>query len=974
MRLITGVLAWFGVATTALGGGWSSIGPVVLAQADPANPFASKPQDKTVNPSADGQKPAGATNPFAQKPAAESGSTNPFGAKPTTPPKPATPKPKEEPGPAPKPPAEVVVGTGWSVKPDPSATPLAAVAPAAIPAPGPPASSDARRERTRYRVATAAVPAPVVGIGLNEKEGDSRDVWDLAANRKLGAVKGLALEGSRFMSLSPDGALFAAKPQFDDFVVVFGVASGAKQKTIPIGGMRLDMLAFSAPNRLVLAEDGRLVVHSIPDGKREREIKIDKWSVRDGWALTPGGRFLAAILRESADRNLVTFVDLTTGESAGTCRLTGDPGDLLGIGISRDGTRLAGVIDDGDGVKVLQIELAGPKRLPDFKVAAAPDLFGNDSYQGPVLEWLPDGKHLLIAGRLAIDTALSEIARTLPPPPISPLVSVGPGVALAFDGRELAPVPLNLSIDATRIPVIKPAESQPRAPVNGPAIVQADRSKAVAKSITSGRWDVRLAAPPTVSDKLDTNGFKIPGGYIHQVLLANGSPPVAIVSYAASPLGDGVSASTAAWIEAFDLISGNSVNRVDFSFPTVAVAVSPGAKSIATLSQDDAGRVDVWSLEDDRHLGGCLPAGQRPDRQTPWFVEFVDAEHLLVAVADELSLWEIPAWKQVYTLPIGPIRPALSPAHDHAIVSVPDENRVAVVETLTGNVRGSISTSSVQGDKPLAAAFHHRGRWAAVLSGGAGSGELAVVETDSGRDTSRFRIPMTGDVLQFCDDDHLLVDGHSLISVAKERIVWTYQLQTGLHCRDSFGGFHWYIAAINPADKAYILYGAALPEDAAKKQVQTSTKTSPMIFKPGDSVKVDVATTDFAGPHIIKHVKEAFTKRYQSAGMKIADDAQIAFMIDPGRMGAPRTSVWKVSLLQAGQTVWVGWIQGTPEGSLLLANEPAGTETRFADPPEVRAALAGLLHFDPPKFAFARGAGLGDGTSILTTSGPRPQK
>ncbi len=72
--------------------------------------------------------------------------------------------------------------------------------------------------------------------------------------------------------------------------------------------------------------------------------------------------------------------------------------------------------------------------------------------------------------------------------------------------------------------------------------------------------------------------------------------------------------------------------------------------------------------------------------------------------------------------------------------------------------------------------------------------------------------------------------------------------------------------------------------------------------------------------------------------------------------------------------IWNCWVHGTPAGALLLSSEPTGTETRFADPPEIRTALAGLLRIDPPKYAFAPAASQGAGASQLTTSGPRPQK
>ncbi|QDT52845.1 hypothetical protein Pan44_08580 [Caulifigura coniformis] len=939
------------------------------------NPFAPKAKPPAEQTPAAETPAAPPANPFAPKaPPADGGSTNPFAPKPAAP-KPAPTKPADAPVEtpnAPKVPAEIIVGTGWSVRLDPSTGPLATATPSLVTAPGPAPSSDARRERSRYRIVTPDLPSPYVGLGLNERESDARDFWDLSANRKVGTIKGIALESSRLMAVSPDGALFAAKPQFDDFVIVVNVATGKTVKTIPTPGLRLELVAFSAANRLVLAENGRCVVHSLPEGRREREIQVERWNVGDGWTLSPGGQYLAVVKRESSERNLVQFLDLTTGEPAGTCRLAGEPGDALGIALSRDGRRLASVIHEGESLRVVQIELEGPKRLPDIPVSVA-DVFGDENYQGRPLEALPDGGHFLIAGRVIVDASRSEVARTLPPPPVSPLVSPGPGITLALNGRELSPIPLNLQIDQPPSATAPMPEPRPSVPLVGPAVVEGDRSSAARKSFpVAGRWDVRLASPPAVPEKLDTDGFKIPGGFVHQVVLAAGTPPIAAVSYAAAPLGVGASTETAAWVETFDLVNGIPKNRVDFPFPTVAVSVNAGATTVATLAQDGSGRVDLWSLSDGVHLGGCQPAGPRADGEVPWFVEFVDAQHLLIAVADELAVWEVPGWKQVYSLSIGSIRPALSPARDHVLVSVPNESRIAVVETLTGNVRGSIATSDLAGDRPLAAVFDHRGEWAAVLSGGAGSGELVVVETDTGREGSRMRIPVTGDVIQFCDENHVLIDGEALVSLAKSRVVWNYELTTGVHCRESLGGYHWYVAAINASDKSYILSGAELPEEAIRKQIDASTRTASVVHRPTDPIQIQVITSDLTGPHVINHIKETFAQRYTAAGASVTDDAPFAFTIDPGSMGVQRTSVWKVSLMQAGSPVWSSWIKGTPTGALLLASEPGGTA--FADPPEVRSALAGLLQFHPPMYAFAPGAAQGDGRSMLTTSGPRPER
>ena len=111
-------------------------------------------------------------------------------------------------------------------------------------------------------------------------------------------------------------------------------------------------------------------------------------------------------------------------------------------------------------------------------------------------------------------------------------------------------------------------------------------------------------------------------------------------------------------------------------------------------------------------------------------------------------------------------------------------------------------------------------------------------------------------------------------------------------------------------------------------------------MRPTDPIKVEVTTSDpWPGRTSSSTSRTSFTKRYERAGSHRCD-AQFAFLVDPGRWGSANERL--EGFAGAGRSdVWSSWIQGTPDGALLLRRSQSATDTRFADPPEVRAALGG---------------------------------
>jgi WD40 repeat protein len=963
------------------------------------------------------QEDSGVKNPFAVRPKPGATTRRPAEVE-KNPPK-EEPRPTEPPAESPKPettePAAEVqedespaglgggqkTGTLWTVEIDP-ATPLGLDSlKAPISVSGLDAKPDLRWERSRARVLFPELPSVFVGIGLNEKETDVRDVWDLAKNQKIGSISKLALEGSQLMALSPDGHYFVAKPQFDDLILVVDVISGKIVKRLSAADMRLDLLAFSSPNQLLVGENDHLQVFSIPGGAQEQDIAINNWTVRDGWALSAGGKYLAAVTREGEHRKSACLINLSSGEQVGELSLAAGEADCRGLAFSFDGTRLAAAMTSGaDGVLEI-FDLAGPTVAAEIPFNAA--LVENpQAYQGRFLDWTPDGQRLLVSGRDMVDLETASTLTSLRdelPYPVRPLTD---RLYLSVQGQELAAHSYGAAPSVGR-PAASSGTPRPRTngstPAVGPPVTTADRSSAKALTLSvPTNWDVRLDAPPSYANALDTNGFRIPAGSIHQVVLSSDDPPSAIVSYAAKPLTQDNTTKT--WIEQFDLQSGESRGKTPFPFPSVAAAVSADGKAVATLAADGSGRVDVWSLDLDQHVAGFVPASSSAVDPLPWFVDFVDAEHLLIAVDDELSLWKLPDCKAVYTMTIGAMRPAISPARDHVAVAAPDSPNIVVLESLTGTPRGAMAIGNAAGENIVAAAFHHRGRWLAGLTSGSTGGELVVVDTAAGVVSVRARLPVSADVMQWCGDDSLLLGGSSLVSLTSKAVVWNYNLPLGMHCREPIDAHHWYVAAIGESDKNFILFGASLPEEAITRKIESQSVRNEVLFKPGDSIRLDIQAAAEGDRSVGHLLTEHFTERYESAGSKVEETAQATFAVSPyqsaaataGRGVPPRKSlipaaipskkpgqgfpppsnVWELRLASGEEVLWRTWLIADGTQVRLESDESEAAAAVKADMASARTAVAALLAFEPPCYGLSPAAVDAVGTSRLTTTGPRP--
>jgi hypothetical protein len=380
---------------------------VQVRNAPPNNPPDQGAMKKTEPAKAESRKKE---PPRAEQPPAEPPKANAPPAEP----------PKKEP-PRAEPPAV------WAVKADPPAAPVK------LPA-------DFKKEvAAPGALAQLRFPAglsPFVLIGTNLRAEDERQVWNLQTGQMTGKVVG-KIDSSRPPILSPDGAhvAFHDRPGTVD---VWAPGPG-KKVTIDVGaGLLTDYTDFAGGKLLTARKVGTALQFQLWDVATGQSVLTfvppgtQTGISRDGFAVSPGGAYLALASRES----LLIF-DLKAGTLVGQRAMPKwEPGRIVschGLSFSPDGSELAGLFyGTVSPMHLVCWDVAKGEVVSENSVPLDRPQAGTLAvYRGHVLDWVGDRRGWLLYGYTMVERGKDGSATFLPQPPQTgspiPRHLVGPG-------------------------------------------------------------------------------------------------------------------------------------------------------------------------------------------------------------------------------------------------------------------------------------------------------------------------------------------------------------------------------------------------------------------------------------------------------------------------------------------------------------------------------------------------------------------
>lgn len=331
------------------------------------------------------------------------------------------PAPKTAPPPPPSsnlpPPAPVAV---WNVKVDAPAEPVEWPEQPAFSIPLISASS---------RPLFSEMASPFVVLGMSFGGGQNVRLWDLVNNREVGKLQDKIERVGSDYALSPDGNYLAAKAQVsgnNSMIRLWSFKTGKFDQDLQCDDAKLHLkwFEFVGANRLVVYTNGsenkkhveRLRVWELPNSRIAREITLDKSIQEKHFAISPGGRYLAAF----DGRDTLFVYDLDQGELAGKMSLPdvlniSSIGTIQGLSFRPDGRQL-GMISESTSTRVIFLDIEKGELADQFEIAGR--LPAAVNYKGEVIEWLGE-KGWCLFGASIVDRSSRKVVWNLELPLIS---------------------------------------------------------------------------------------------------------------------------------------------------------------------------------------------------------------------------------------------------------------------------------------------------------------------------------------------------------------------------------------------------------------------------------------------------------------------------------------------------------------------------------------------------------------------------
>jgi WD40 repeat protein len=739
---------------------------------------------------------------------------------------------------------------------------------------------------------------PYVIVGRNADPKESRVVYDLTTGMQVATLKGKIEFLDKPCALSPDGKLYACAGGFrkEPSITLLELTSGQTQElAMP---MKPDHLEFLGPDRL-LTVAGFDTIITVFDTKTGKALKTFRTSHRQAMpAVSPGGNYVAVV----EDQRLNLY-NLKTGDKAQTINIP-KPQPFgyrcEALAFAPDGAMIGGLFKKANQWAVLAWKVDGGAPVVEEVLELKQPFF-----DGKRLQWSPDGSAWLVNGEVIVDSQSGKVLWKLEPPLHGNCRIVAANQVLGLVDKRDGPM-LSRSISAHHVVKEQLTKMTQLARSGGhaadallPQLTEVDLSAVRRIDVPLGGAALsykpdaaedasKLAARPAL---LGCRGKEIQS--IHFTSPAAAQVAIELTTLEHNPFQPPPRATA---IERYDLTTGRKVSRWDLPFPARLAAAAPDGKHLLLVEADQAGRLDLWNLEETapKHVVGWRPYAKEGDEKNRkvTFAAVAQGDRVLTSnAAGKLICWSLPAGKAEWVIETAPLTGLRLTPGGKYLVGL-DRDIVRIFDIATGAPAGDLSPSAPfpAGRKEArAVAVRSDGKelaalWAIWPEDNTGPvGALARWDLTSGKwlESGSFRSRLfagTAAVLSYAGNEHLLIDNTVLFDLGRKELVWTYALAGihGKHAAYAPDDRHWYAAA--DFDGPATLVAAALPEAGIDQYVKL-VETGEAIVKPGKSIAVRVELKGDQADRVKETVADNARKGLLAAGFRPADNADVVLTL-----------------------------------------------------------------------------------------------
>lgn len=862
-----------------------------------------------------------------------------------------------------------------------------------------------------------ASPSAFVAIGNNENDKNVREIWNLATKQKVGSITGGVIDrSSRIAALSPDGQHFAAGLGFRQkgAIIVFPAKGSKSLGELESGGDRgVVALMFTSPERLfALNGDGSAKTWKIPSGEVEHEMQLGTAREPFHVAVSPGGKYLAAITA----KNTLQVFDLETAESVGEVGLpSGDDFwefNVDAMSFSPDGVEL-GLTGEvfSKGVFLLRYNVADGKLLAKAPLNKENVGHHSNSVKTNRLEWFADRSKLLWKGHYVLDAKLGGPVWNAPEEngssdaPRKLLDSKR--ILIAYGGRQnaglkTAPVP-SKEIEAAAQVVAAGGEASD---AGLPTISKVDYDGAMEIAPIAANWTMQPDPSPAGNTVKSSIPLPKERPSVGAVFISRPSINRGLVWYT----DDGIQIIHSKGLnrfqannnvpenlkgtcltEVYDLAKGGkAVANLQLPYKSAILdACLDGEHVLAKTTKPNEERVDIYNVMTGKHI-----AGWRPYQLKEHFLKnvtgglLIDSQHCLTQNQQgSIYMWKLPECKAIWHMKDAR-NFTVSPGGKY--LGFLSESRYLFMDPRTGELVGEVPAAMPN----ISCAFHPMGTHVAILGSDTVSRKVIIVDVATGKSTADFYVPQGNDSIQWCGDTQVLLDNAWLVDLKQQKNGWRYVTESGVHAKTQPDGRHWYISNAGPLDQNMTLSCATIPEKAVADKIAAAQLPDESLLKPGMQLNLQVNLTAAMPqdrPNLAQEVGTWFDAGLRKHGFEVGAAGPYtmtittsqantgrnmefrSFGLGPGTTTVPVVEVkCEVALIANGQAVWkhTHTVSNSTFGIVHLAQ---GEDVTTHLSKQMWSGMVNhLTKFPVPAQVFGATAGAGLGQSKFVAGGVQP--